>query len=105
MKKKLKNNFDIIFAANVICHIPDILSLFKCVEITLKDGGFFIFEEPYLGSMLEKTFNQIYDEHFYMFSAHSVKSILQKFNLELVKAERIVTHWIYEILCQKNKIF
>ena len=92
-KKKLKNNFDIIFAANVICHIPDILSLFKCVEITLKDGGFFIFEEPYLGSMLEKTsYDQIYDEHFYMFSAHSVKSILQKFNLELVKAERIVTH-------------
>ncbi len=92
-KKKLKNRFDIIFAANVICHIPDILSLFKCVEKTLKDGGFFIFEEPYLGSMIEKTsYDQIYDEHFYMFSAHSVKSILKKFNLELVKAERIATH-------------
>ena len=92
-KKNFKNNFDIIFAANVICHIPDILSLFKCVEMSLKDGGFFIFYEPYLGSMLEKTsYDQIYDEHFYMFSAHSIKSILQTFKLELVKAEKISTH-------------
>jgi methylation protein EvaC len=92
-KKNLKNKFDFIFAANVICHIPDILSLFQCVEKSLKDGGFFIFEEPYLGSMLEKTsYDQIYDEHFYMFSAYSIRSILKKFNLELVKADKIVTH-------------
>ena len=93
IKNKLKNKFDIIFAANVICHIPNIIDLFKSVELTLKNDGYFIFEEPYLGSMLEKTsYDQIYDEHFYMFSAHSVMSILQKFNLKLVKAERITTH-------------
>lgn len=92
-KKKLKNKFEIIYAANVICHIPDILSLFKCVEISLKDEGTFIFEEPYLGAMLEKTsYDQIYDEHFYMFSAHSINSILEKFNLKLVNAKRIPTH-------------
>jgi len=92
-EKKLNSKFDIIFAANVICHIPDILSLFKCIEVSLKQEGFFIFEEPYLGAMLEKTsYDQIYDEHFYMFSANSIKSILDKFNLQLVKAERIPTH-------------
>ena len=43
--------------------------------------------------MLEKTsYDQIYDEHFYMFSANSIISILEKFNLHLVKAERITTH-------------
>ena len=43
--------------------------------------------------MLEKTsYDQIYDEHFYMFSAYSVKSILKKFNLELINVERIGTH-------------
>ncbi len=92
-KKKLKNKFDIIYAANVICHIPDILRLFKCVEISLKKNGTFIFEEPYLGSMLEKTsYDQIYDEHFYMFSANSIKSIINGFNLRLINAEKIHTH-------------
>ena len=92
-KKKLKNKFDVIFAANVICHIPDILSLFKSVETSLKNEGIFIFEEPYLGSMLEKTsYDQIYDEHFYMFSANAIKSIIKQFNLKLVNAEKIPTH-------------
>ncbi len=92
-QKKFHNKFNIIFAANVICHIPNMLSLFKCVEKSLKQEGTFIFEEPYLGAMLEKTsYDQIYDEHFYMFSASSIMSILEKFNLKLVKAERIPTH-------------
>ena len=92
-QKKLQNKFDVIYAANVICHIPNILDLFKCIEASLKNEGFFIFEDPYLGSMLEKTsYDQIYDEHFYMFSASSIISILEKFNLELIKAERIPTH-------------
>ena len=92
-EKKLHNKFDFIFAANVICHIPNILALFKCVEKSLKQNGLFIFEEPYLGAMLEKTsYDQIYDEHFYIFSANSIRSVLDKFNLELVSAERIPTH-------------
>ncbi len=92
-KKKLTNKLDVIFAANVICHIPDILKLFKNIENTLKDDAIFIFEEPYLGSMLEKTsYDQIYDEHFYMFSANSIKSIVNDLKLELVHAERIPTH-------------
>jgi methylation protein EvaC len=92
-KKKLHNKFDVIFAANVICHIPNILELFKSIEISLKEDGLFIFEEPYLGSMLEKTsYDQIYDEHFYMFSASSIISILKNFKLKLIKAEKIATH-------------
>lgn len=92
-KKKLQNKFDVIFAANVICHIPNLISLFECIESSLKQEGLFIFEEPYLGAMLEKTsYDQIYDEHFYMFSANSIKSIIGQFNLRLVNAERIQTH-------------
>ena len=92
-RRKLKNNFDVIFAANVICHIPNILSLFKNIETTLKKNGVFIFEEPYLGDMLEKTsYDQIYDEHFYMFSINAIQSIIKKFDLELFDAEKILTH-------------
>lgn len=92
-KKKLNNKFDIIFAANVICHIPDIITLFQNIELVLKNKGIFIFEEPYLGDMIEKiSYDQIYDEHFYMFSVNSIKSIIKNLNLELVNAERIKTH-------------
>ena len=92
-KKKLKNNFDVIFAANVICHIPDIIALFKNIELSLKDKGVFIFEEPYLGDVIEKTsYDQIYDEHFYLFSINAIKSIIKDLNLEVFHAERIPTH-------------
>ena len=67
------------FSANVICHIPDLNDLFANISACLKDNGVFIFEEPYLGSMVEKTsYDQIYDEHFYMFSIHSIKAIIKK---------------------------
>ena len=92
-KKKLRNKYDVIFAANVICHIPDITNLFKNIELTLKNKGVFIFEEPYLGDIIEKTsYDQIYDEHFYLFSVSAIKSIIKNLNLELLNAERISTH-------------
>ena len=82
-----------ICAANAICHIPDLTDLIKGIDKLLSKKGIFIFEEPYLGSMYQKTsYDQIYDEHFYIFSANSIRSVLDKFNLELVSAERIPTH-------------
>ena len=91
--KKIKNKVNIICAANAICHIPDLKNLIKSVDYLLDEEGLFIFEEPYLGSMIEKTsYDQIYDEHFYMFSANSINSIIKDLNLELVNAEKIQTH-------------
>ena len=41
----------------------------------LKPDGVFIFEDPYLGDMIAKTsYDQIYDEHVFIFSATSVAS-------------------------------
>ena len=92
-KKKLKKNFDVIFAANVICHIPDIVALFNNIELSLKNDGVFIFEEPYLGDVIEKTsYDQVYDEHYYLFSVSAIQSILKNTNLEVFDAERIPTH-------------
>ncbi len=92
-KKKLQNKFDVIFAANVICHIPDIKSLFKNIEISLNEKGIFIFEEPYLGDVIEKTsYDQIYDEHYYLFSVNAIQSIIKDLNLEVFHAKRIPTH-------------
>ncbi len=91
--KNLKNKTNIITAANAICHVPDLVSLIKGIDFLLKEDGLFIFEEPYLGSMYEKvSYDQIYDEHIFMFSASSVKKVFDLFGFELINAIPQKTH-------------
>ena len=86
-------NADYITAANVICHIPDILGLAKSIEILLNRKGVFIFEEPYLGDIIKKcSYDQIYDEHVFLFSCLSVQKLFEKVGLNLIRAEHQTTH-------------
>ena len=90
---KYKNTIDVICAANVICHIPDLKDLFKTVDYCLSKNGVFIFEEPYLGSMFNKvSYDQIYDEHIYIFSATAINNICKLFDLELIDIIAQETH-------------
>ena len=91
----LKNygKVDFITAANVICHIPNILELAKCIDLLLTQDGKFIFEEPYLGDIIKKcSYDQIYDEHVYLFSCLSVQRLFENYGLELIDAEHQITH-------------
>ena len=91
--KNLKNKVNIIAAANAICHIPDLISLIKGIDFLLDKKGLFIFEEPYLGSMYEKnSYDQIYDEHIFMFSASSIKKVFAKYKFELIDIIPQKTH-------------
>ena len=91
--KNLKNKVNIITAANAICHVPDLISLIKGIDFLLDEKGLFIFEEPYLGSMYEKnSYDQIYDEHIFMFSASSIKKVFTKYNFELIDIIPQKTH-------------
>jgi len=84
---------DAILSANVMCHIPYMHSIYEGVESLLSKNGVFIFEDPYLGNIIEKTsFDQIYDEHVFLFSALSVKFLANMHNLELVDVEAQITH-------------
>ena len=90
---KFLNKTDIICAANVICHVPDLGNLFEAVDLCLNRNGVFIFEEPYMGSMFSKvSYDQIYDEHIYMFSATSVNKICKLFDMELINVVKQNTH-------------
>ncbi|KAB8028011.1 class I SAM-dependent methyltransferase [Fluviispira multicolorata] len=87
------NHADIIFAANVMCHIPDIHSVARSVNLLLKENGIFVFEDPYLGDVLQKTsYDQIYDEHVYLFSVHSITNAFGLNNLEVFHVEPQLTH-------------
>ncbi|WP_435163242.1 class I SAM-dependent methyltransferase [Candidatus Pelagibacter bacterium nBUS_25] len=88
-----KKKFDVICGANVFCHIPNLEQLFKTAETLLDKNGIFVIEEPYLGDVVEKiSYDQIYDEHIYIFSIHSINKIASFFNLEAFHAERQKTH-------------
>jgi|TARA_B110000037_G_scaffold117242_1_gene134522 methylation protein EvaC len=90
---EFNNNTDVIYAANVICHVPDLPDLIKTVDKLLSKKGVFTFEEPYLGSMFEKTtYDQIYDEHIFMFSGSSIKKIFKLFDMELINLIKQPTH-------------
>lgn len=84
---------DAILSANVMCHIPYMHSIYEGVKTLLNNEGVFIFEDPYLGEVIEKkSFDQIYDEHVFLFSALSISYIAKMHDLELVNVEPQITH-------------
>ena len=91
--KKKYGMFNTVFGSNVICHIPDQQELYQAVNKIITPDGSFIFEEPYLLEMIKKTsYDQLYDEHIYIFSLTSVNLISKKFGLKLYDAEKTSTH-------------
>ena len=90
---KSHQHADVILSANVMCHIPYMHSIYDGLKTLLKNDGVFIFEDPYLGEIIEKTsFDQIYDEHVFLFSALSVSYLANMHELELVDVEPQITH-------------
>jgi methylation protein EvaC len=84
---------DAVLSANVMCHIPDINSVAAGISYLLKPDGVLMFEDPYLGSMIEKTsYDQIYDEHVFIFSATSVAWAFGQHGLELIDVLPQDTH-------------
>jgi methylation protein EvaC len=84
---------DAILAANVMCHIPDLNGVARGAAALLKPSGVLIFEDPYLGDVLEKTsYDQIYDEHVFLFSAMSVRNAFAPHGFELIDCIPQPTH-------------
>ena len=84
---------DAFIAANVMCHIPDLQGIAKGIDRLLKPTGVFVFEDPYLGNMIDKTsYDQIYDEHVFIFSGRSVTNIFGPYGFELIDLKPQVTH-------------
>ena len=84
---------DVISAANVMCHIPDLQELAGGIALLLKEDGVLIFEDPYLGDVIRLgSYDQIYDEHVFLFSALSVQAIFNTVGMELINLEPQTTH-------------
>jgi methylation protein EvaC len=84
---------DAFLAANVMCHIPDIVDVVKGIKKLLKPTGVVMFEDPYLGDVMEKTsYDQLYDEHVFLFSALSIQYLFGKVGMELIDLLPQKTH-------------
>jgi methylation protein EvaC len=83
----------LIFSANTISHIAYTDSVFTGVRALLDEGGIFVFEDRYLGDIIAHTyFDQIYDEHFYLFSVRSVRAMAEIYGFDLVDVEHRPVH-------------
>jgi len=79
---------DVFLGANVMCHIPYIHSVVAGIKLLLKPKGVVIFEDPYLGDIVEKTsYDQIYDEHAFYFSVSSVSYLFEQHDLEVIDVQ------------------
>lgn len=79
---------DAILGANVMCHIPYLHSIVEGVKLLLKPNGVLIFEDPYLGDIIEQTsYDQIYDEHAFYLSLTSVSYLFDLYGLEVIHVE------------------
>ena len=90
---KKKGSVDLIYSANTISHIPNLKEVFKAISICLSDNGVFVFEDPYIGSVLKNnSYDQFYDEHVHVFSLMAISNLLKIHKLKIVDTEILTTH-------------
>ena len=84
---------DAITAANVMCHIPALHSVVSGYKALLKPEGVLMFEDPYLGEIIENTlYDQIYDEHVFLFSVGSINYLFKQYGMEIIDVMPQSTH-------------
>ncbi|WP_150251045.1 class I SAM-dependent methyltransferase [Nocardiopsis deserti] len=84
---------DVVYSANTVSHISGLGDVLRGLDVLLKRDGVFVCEDRYLSDIVANTsFDQIYDEHFYLFSVRSVQALAARFGFELVDAEHLDVH-------------
>lgn len=84
---------DAFIGANVMCHIPYIRSVVEGIQTLVKPEGIVIFEDPYLGDVIQNTtYDQIYDEHTFLYSVQSIQYLFRLYGMEVIDVEPQETH-------------
>ncbi len=87
IKKEKGIQADLIYGANVLAHVPEIVDFVKGVQIALKPQGTAIFEFPYLKGLMENKFDTIYHEHVFYYSLIALQNLFQTAGLEIYDVE------------------
>lgn len=84
---------DLIFANNVLAHVPDLNGFIQGFEIFLEAGGRVVIEVPYVRDMVDNVeFDTIYHEHLCYFSVTALDRLFRKNGMELFEVERTGMH-------------
>lgn len=93
LAKEIRSNFGaakIITATNVFAHISDTTSIMRGIDYLLDKNGIFVSESHYLLDLLDyNQFDSIYHEHLKYYSVSSIEYLLNLYDYEIVKVERI----------------
>src|SRR3989344_3269559 len=88
-----RGRFKAILSTNVFLNIIEIHSALRGIAMLLENDGVFITEDPYIVDILEKnSYDQIYDEHIWYFSLHSLANLFAMHGMEVFDAER---QWVH----------
>jgi hypothetical protein len=83
----------LITATNVFAHIENVQAVLASVLDLLDEDGVFLTESHYLLDLVETVqYDTIYHEHLRYYSLHSLKYLLELFDLEVFHVKRIPTH-------------
>jgi len=82
---KEHGNFEIVFARHMFAHNSDPQELIKGAKNVMRDKGYFLIENAYaVDTFLHGEIDQIYHEHMFYFSLHSIKNLMDLHGFYLV---------------------
>jgi SAM-dependent methyltransferase len=82
--KKLYGKVDVISGTSSLAHIDDMHDVIKGIKLLLRDDGILIFEEHYLGNVVDELqYDMMYHEHPSYYSLHSLKEFLEIFDMHV----------------------
>ncbi|MEK9569212.1 MAG: class I SAM-dependent methyltransferase [Paracoccaceae bacterium] len=91
--KSDRGTADIIFANNVLAHVPDLKEFVSSFATLLSENGVAIFEFAHVRELIKNTqFDTIYHEHYSYLSLLSVSNIFRACGLEIFDATSLPTH-------------
>ena len=86
-------NADLIHAANVLAHVPDIHDFVAGFNILLKSQGTVTFEFPHLLNLIKGVqLDTIYHEHYSYLSLWALEPIFSRHDLRVYDVEHLSTH-------------
>lgn len=87
LSSQQKIKADLVFGANVLAHVPQIVDFVRGIKIILKRHGTAVFEFPYLQGLFKNKFDTIYHEHVFYYSLLSVQNLFQHAGLTIYDAD------------------
>lgn len=87
LKREQNIQADLVFGANVLAHVPEIVDFVKGIKEILKPKGTAVFEFPYVKGLMENKFDIIYHEHVFYYSLIALINLFKRADLEIYDVE------------------